>query len=153
MSAESYMRKVIALAKSGIMKAKGPFASLIVRDDKIIAEGYNEVTTSNDPTAHSEIQAIRQACKKIKNFKLNNCDLYCNSLPCTMCLSAIYWAGINKVYYGTSYEEAAAIDFDDKTIYNKILNSLGDEKLIQLLNAEALDVFKAWQEYPKKMKY
>ena len=114
-----FMKKAIELSIESVNKGGGPFGCVIVKDEEIVAEGSNKVTTTNDPSAHGEIVAIREACKKLKNFSLSGCELYSNCEPCPMCLSAIYWARIQKIYYANTREDAQKIDFDDSFIYSE----------------------------------
>ena len=117
---ENFMLRAIELSKKNIDNGGGPFGCVIVKDNMIIAEGYNQVTNSNDPTAHAEIVSIRKACKILKTFNLSEVELFTSCEPCPMCLSAIYWARINRVYYGNSRKDAALIDFDDEYIYKEL---------------------------------
>ncbi len=114
-----FMKKAIELSIKSVNTGGGPFGCVIVKDEKIISEGSNKVTSSNDPTAHGEIVAIREACKKINNFSLSGCELYSTCEPCPMCLSAIYWARIDKIYYANTRKDAQKIDFDDSLIYSE----------------------------------
>ena len=126
-----FMLRAIELSIQSAKTKGGPFGCVIVKNDKIIAEGYNQVTSNNDPTAHAEIVAIRNACKNEKNFFLKGCDLYSTCEPCPMCLSAIYWAHIENIYYANTRLDAKNIDFDDSFIYsemNKEINKLNIEK-------------------------
>jgi len=115
-----FMLRAIALSIESVKAGGGPFGSVIVKDDKIISEGFNKVTSTNDPTAHGEIVAIRDACKNLNNFDLKNCDLYTSCEPCPMCLSAIYWSRIDKIYYANTRDDAQKIDFDDSLIYSEL---------------------------------
>ena len=150
-----FMERAIELSIESVNIGGGPFGSIIVKDDKIIAEGSNEVTLINDPTAHGEIVAIRQACKSLNNFDLSGCELYSTCEPCPMCLSAIYWAHIDKIYYGNTRLDAAKIGFDDNYIYNELSKQLSQRKIpMQQLNQEdAIKVFKEWELKPDKNKY
>src|ERR1700761_2068275 len=118
---EKWMRAAIRLSRTK-MKAGfgGPFGAVVVRKGKVVGRGWNQVTSTNDPTAHAEVVAIRDACKRLKTFQLDDCDLYTSCEPCPMCLSAIYWARIPAVYYGNTRQDAAAIGFDDDFIYQQI---------------------------------
>ena len=129
---KKFMARAIELSINSANTIGGPFGSVIVKDDKIIAEGSNKVTSSNDPTAHGEIVAIREACKKLNNFSLNGCELYSTCEPCPMCLSAIYWARIDKIYYANTREDAQKIDFDDSFIYSEFNKSISESFLIIL---------------------
>ena len=152
---KKFMERAIELSIESLNIGGGPFGSVIVKDDKIIAEGSNEVTLINDPTAHGEIVAIRQACKNINNFDLSSCELYSTCEPCPMCLSAIYWAHINKIYYANTREDAQKIDFDDSLIYSEIQKNLKKRKIpmVQIMREEALKVFELWDKKADKVKY
>ena len=150
------MREAIRLSIENVESGKGgPFAAVIVKDGKIIASGVNEVTTSNDPTAHAEVVAIRKACLALNSFQLDGCEIYCSCEPCPMCLGAIYWARPAKIYFANTKEDAAAVDFDDKFIYDEIDLSHTERKLAiqQLLREEALLAFEKWKTSPLKTKY
>ena len=115
-----FLLRAIELSIKSIENQGGPFGSVIVKDGKIISEGFNKVTSTNDPTAHGEIVAIREACKNLNTFNLKGCDLYSSCEPCPMCLSAIYWSHIDKIFYANSREDAKNVDFDDSLIYTEI---------------------------------
>ena len=119
-SKNKFMLRAIELSISSANGTGGPFGCVIVKDDKIIAEGSNKVTFSNDPTAHAEIVAIREACKKLNTFNLSSCDLYASCEPCPMCLSGIYWSHIDNIFYANTREDAKKINFDDSLIYSEI---------------------------------
>jgi len=150
------MRAAIRLARTK-MRANcgGPFGAVVVRRGKIIARGWNCVTSANDPTAHAEVTAIRAACRKLKTFQLADCELYTSCEPCPMCLSAIYWARIRKVYYGNTRRDAARIQFDDDWIYREVGRPIARRKIAmrQLLRPEALLVFTEWEAKPDKIRY
>jgi len=150
-----FMRKAIALSNQSVDKGGGPFGAVIVKDGKIIASASNQVTTNNDPTAHAEIQAIRKACKKLNTFDLSGCQLYTSCEPCPMCLSAIYWARINKYYFANSKEDACKIGFDDDFIYSELDKPSGKRSIQQkqLLREEALAVFDKWEHKEDKVEY
>ena len=150
-----FMKRAIELSIKSVNNGGGPFGSVIVKGDKIIAEGSNKVTSNNDPTAHGEIVAIREACKKLNNFSLNQCELYSTCEPCPMCLSAIYWARIKKIYYGNTREDARKIDFDDSLIYTELQKSIDKRKIpmIQIMRNEALKAFELWDNKKDKIKY
>ena len=153
---EDFMREAIRLSIENVESGKGgPFAAVIVKDGKIIASGVNEVTSSNDPTAHAEVVAIRKACSTLNSFQLDGCEIYCSCEPCPMCLGAIYWARAAKIYFANTKEDAAAVDFDDKFIYDEIDLSHTGRKLTtqQLLREEALIAFEKWKTSSLKMKY
>jgi len=150
-----FMKRAIELSVESVNNGGGPFGSVIVKDDKIIAEGSNKVTSNNDPTAHGEIVAIRAACKKLNNFSLNECELYSTCEPCPMCLSAIYWARIEKIYYANTREDAQKIDFDDSLIYTELQKNIDKRKIsmIQMMRNEALKAFELWDKKKDKIKY
>jgi len=150
-----FMKRAIELSIESDNKNGGPFGSVIVKDKKIVAEGLNKVTFSNDPTAHGEIVAIREACKKLKNFNLSGCELYSTCEPCPMCLSAIYWARIDKVYYANTREDARKIDFDDSLIYSELNKKIDERKIhmTQMMREEALKTFELWNNKTDKIKY
>jgi guanine deaminase len=156
MSHDQFMRAAIALAEDGLRADHGgPFGCVIVRGGAIVARGSNRVTSTNDPTAHAEITAIREACKALDTFQLTDCELYTSCEPCPMCLSAIYWARIPVVYYGNTRADAAAIGFDDDFIYTQI--SLPPEqrtlRMIPLLRDEARHAFAEWHAKDDKVRY
>ena len=150
-----FMKKAIELSIESVNKNGGPFGSIIVKDNKIIAQGSNKVTSSNDPTAHGEIVAIREACKKLNTFNLVGCELYSTCEPCPMCLSAIYWARIEKIYYANTRKDAQKIDFDDSLIYSEFQKNIDKRKipLIQMMRKEALKAFELWDKKTDKVKY
>lgn len=133
----------------------GPFGAIIVKDNNIISKGNNLVTINNDPTAHAEIVAIRNACNYLNTFSLENCTLYTSCEPCPMCLSAIYWSRINKVYYANTRNDAASINFDDKEIYEEISKDISDRKIkmYQIPDTNAYDIFEKWKNNSNKINY
>ncbi len=144
---EKFMRRAIQLAKEGMNNdLGGPFGAVIVKNNSIIAEGNNNVTSKNDPTAHAEVVAIRKACEKLNSFQLDGCIIYTSCEPCPMCLGAIYWARPARVVYGCNRQDAANINFDDQFIYDELKVGMADRKIPfqQILQKEALIVFKAW---------
>ena len=149
------MKIAIELSIESVNKNGGPFGSVVVKDNKIIAKGSNKVTFSNDPTAHGEIVAIREACKKLNNFNLRGSELYSTCEPCPMCLSAIYWARIDKIYYANTREDARKIDFDDSLIYSEFKKNINKRKIsmIQMMRNEALKAFELWDKKKDKVKY
>ena len=149
------MNRAIELSIENINKGGGPFGGVVVKNNKIIAEGSNKVTLTNDPTAHGEIVAIRQACKKLNNFNLRGSELYSTCEPCPMCLSAIYWARIDKIYYANTRADAQKIDFDDSRIYSELLKDITKRKIpmIQIMRNEALKAFELWEKKTDKVKY
>jgi tRNA(Arg) A34 adenosine deaminase TadA len=151
-----FMRAAIRLSQTK-MRANcgGPFGAVVVRQGKIIARGWNRVTSTNDPTAHAEVTAIRSACRKLKTFHLDDCELYTSCEPCPMCLSAIYWARLKTVYYANTRADAARIQFDDDWIYREVARPMVRRKIPmhQVLRAEALRVFAEWEAKPDKVRY
>jgi guanine deaminase len=150
------MREAIRL--SGLMARKnkgGPFGAVVVHAGRIIGRGCNQVTSTNDPTAHAEIVAIRDACQRLKAFHLTDCTLYCSCEPCPMCLSAIYWARIPRVYFGNTRQDAARIAFDDESIYREIALPITKRsvRMKQLLRSEAQIAFHEWERNPNKVRY
>ena len=150
-----FMKRAIDLSIQNIKNNGGPFGCVIVKDNNIIAEGVNRVTFNNDPTAHAEIVAIRNACNKLNTFNLEGCELYSSCEPCPMCLSAIYWSHIDKVYYGNSRDDAAKIQFDDKFIYDELLLNMEERKIpiSQISRDEAIKAFNLWENEENKIKY
>ena len=150
-----FMLKAIDLSIKSAETIGGPFGCVIVKDNKIISEGSNKVTSTNDPTAHGEIVAIREACLKLNTFNLSGCELYSTCEPCPMCLSAIYWSHIDRVFYANTRDDAKNIDFDDTFIYSEINKKIEDRKIkmIQIHRDEALKAFKIWDEKTDKIKY
>ena len=155
MKNNNFMRRAIELSIQNIKDNGGPFGCVIVKKNKIIAEGINRVTFNNDPTAHAEIIAIRYACEKLNTFNLEECELYTSCEPCPMCLSAIYWSHINKIYYGNSRLDAAKIGFDDDFIYNELNKKLSSRKIPmkQINQSEAKKAFFDWEEKVDKIEY
>ena len=154
--AQKFMKKAIRISVVNVEKQKGgPFGAVVVKAGKIIARGSNQVTASNDPTAHAEVVAIRKACKALKTFQLTGCEIYTSCEPCPMCLGAIYWARPDKLFYANSKEDAAAINFDDRFIYEEIARPIAKRKLFtkQILRDEALEAFKKWSESTNKTEY
>ena len=150
-----FMQRAIELSIESINSGGGPFGSVIVKDEKIISEGMNRVTVDNDPTSHGEIVAIRNACKKLNTFNLSNCSLYSSCEPCPMCMSAIYWSRIGKVYYANTRDDAKKINFDDSLIYSEIPKKNEDKKIPikQMLRDEALKAFELWDKKTDKIEY
>jgi len=147
--------RAIELSIESAKSKGGPFGSVIVKNNEIIAEGFNKVTISNDPTAHGEIVAIRSACQKLNTFNLSGCDLYSSCEPCPMCLSAIYWSRIENIFYANTRIDAKNIDFDDSFIYSEINKNLENRKIKmhQMHRDEALEAFKIWKNKEDKIKY
>ena len=154
-SKKKFMLRAIELSVSSASTDGGPFGCVIVKDGKIVAEGNNKVTATNDPTAHGEIVAIREACRKLNTFNLLGCELYSSCEPCPMCLSAIYWSHINIVYYANNRDDAKKIDFDDSMIYSEINKKVSERKIkmYQMMRDEALEAFKIWNKKSDKIKY
>lgn len=150
-----FMREAIRLADESVARGGGPFGAVIVKDGEVIAGASNSVTLDNDPTAHAEVNAIRQACCQLGTFDLKGSVIYTSCEPCPMCLGAIYWAGIDRIYYANTREDAAAADFADGFIYDELGKSLEDRTLpiIPLLRDEALHTFRQWQEKTDKTVY
>ena len=152
----AHLRRAIALAVENVANGGGgPFAAVIVRDGEVVAEGANSVTTTNDPTAHGEINAIRNACKVLGSFSLAGCEIYSSCEPCPMCLAAIHWARIGAIYYGCGQTDAAKAGFDDAFLYDEFRKDSADRAIpsIQLLPSEAWEAFAAWQTAPAKVDY
>ena len=149
------MQRAIELSIESVNIGGGPFGCVVVKDDKIVAEGSNKVTLINDPTAHGEVVAIRQACKTLNNFNLSGCELYSTCEPCPMCLSAIQWSRINKIYYANTREDARKIDFDDSSIYSELQKNINERKIpmTQIMRNEALKAFELWDKKTDKVKY
>ena len=153
---KQFMREAIKLSIDSMRAGNGgPFGAVVVKDGKIIARGSNKVTSTNDPTAHAEVVAIREACKVLGVFQLTGCEIYTSCEPCPMCLGAIYWARPDKMYYANTKVDAAAIGFDDQFIYNEIELDIPKRKLAteQLLNDEALVAFQEWEQKSDKIDY
>lgn len=151
-----FMRQAIQLAAKGMnSNAGGPFGAVVVKNNEIIAQGHNMVTSTNDPTAHAEMVAIREACKKLNTFQLDDCDIYTSCEPCPMCLGAIYWARPRAVYYACTKEDAARIEFDDQFIYDELDLKIEERKIkfIPLLNEEGVKVFEQWDSKTDKTEY
>ena len=155
MTKEECMRRAIALSEENVKNGGGPFAAVIVKDGEIVAEGANRVTSDFDPTAHAEVSAIRAACKKLGTFILSGYEIYTSCEPCPMCLGAIYWSHLDKIYYGNNRQDAAKIDFDDDFIYQEIPLPLEKRRIPMenLLRGEALNCFKIWSEKTDKTEY
>ena len=154
-SNKNFMHRAIELSINSANNAGGPFGCVIVKNNKIIAEGSNKVTLTNDPTAHAEIVSIREACKKLKTFNLTGCDLYSSCEPCPMCLAAIYWSHIDNIFYANTRDDAKKINFDDSLIYSEFSKKIEDRKIPikQMLRDEALQAFKIWSKKTNKIEY
>lgn len=156
MSAENHMRRAIALSLEMMRSGKGgPFGAVVVKDDKIVAEGFNQVTSAKDPTAHAEVVAIRLACQALDTFDLSGCEIYTSCEPCPMCLSAIYWARLGKIYFANDREDAGAIGFRDDFLYHEIPLPLDQRAIptLPLLRAEGKAAFDEWALKPDKVIY
>jgi len=153
---EEFMRRAIALGIENVRSGKGgPFGAVVVKDGRVVAEGANRVTTTNDPTAHAEIVAIREACRVLGEFQLGGCDLYTTCEPCPMCLGAIYWARPARVFYACVAADAAAVGFDDAFIYDELKRLLPERRvpMQQLLREESLKIFSLWSSRENKTPY
>jgi len=151
-----FMARAIRLSIDNALSGQGgPFGAVIVKEGRIIAEGVNRVTALNDPTAHAEVSAIREACGKLKTFALQDCQIYTSCEPCPMCLGAIYWARLSRVYFGNLAADASRIGFDDSFIYREFSQPFPRRKIpmTQLMHEEAVKAFQAWAEHPKKTAY
>ena len=156
MTEQDFMRRAIAISAE-MMRALegGPFGAVVVKDGEIIAEGHNQVTSSNDPTAHAEVVAIREACRTLGRFSLEGCEIYTSCEPCPMCLSAIYWARLDRMYYANTREDAAKVGFDDDLIYDEVARPIEERQMpaTRLLGDEAFAVFREWETLPDKVPY
>ena len=153
---ENFMRRAVELSQWGMEHGfGGPFGAVIVKDGKIIGEGFNRVTSSKDPTAHAEIVAIRNASKNLRNFDLSGATIFTSCEPCPMCLAAIYWANIDEIYYANTKNDADSIGFRDDFIYDEFSKPIDkrNKKSHQILRSEALVVFQKWIEKTNKIKY
>lgn len=153
---EALMREAIRLSDEKMQAGYGgPFGAVIAKRGQIIATGYNQVTSHNDPTAHAEIVAIRSACATLKHFNLSGCEIFTSCEPCPMCLSAIYWARLDRIYYANTREDAAQIGFDDALIYQEVCMPVSERQIPahQILHAEALAAFRDWEKKTDKIQY
>ena len=151
---EKFINKAVELARKNVLAGKGgPFAALIVKDDKIISYGYNQVTLKKDPTLHAEIDAIRKAAKKLKTFDLSGCEIFSSCYPCPMCFSAIYWANIKKVYYSATKEVADKHGFKDNKIYNELKTKIKSIRFMEIKVKDSDLPFKEWKNKKDKIKY
>lgn len=153
---KQFIKRAIELSEKGMdSNAGGPFGAIVVKDGEIIAEGFNKVTSNNDPTAHAEVIAIRRACEKLGTFQLDGCVIYTSCEPCPMCLGAMYWARPKAVYYACTKEDAAKIGFDDQFIYEELDKNMDDRdiKFINLDREEGQRVFKKWEHKEGKVDY
>lgn len=150
-----FMDMAAKLSLDNIDNGGGPFGAVVVRDGEIIATGVNSVTNDNDPTAHAEVNAIRHACDKLQTFRLSGCVVYSSCEPCPMCLSALYWAGVAKIYFGNTKEDAEAIDFSDKFIYDELERPRSERRLptVKMDSRKTILAFEKWAADPNKTKY
>ncbi|HEV3510807.1 MAG TPA: nucleoside deaminase [Candidatus Sulfotelmatobacter sp.] len=151
-----FMARAIQLSIDNVISGNGgPFGAVVVRNGSIIAEGVNRVTATNDPTAHAEVIAIREACAKLGNFELKDCELYSSCEPCPMCLGACYWARLTRIYFGNSAADASRVGFDDSFIYRELVLEFGQRSIpmIPMMREQALAGFKAWQQKADKIQY
>ncbi len=151
-----FMRAAIRLALEKMRRGGGgPFGAVVVRRGRIVGRGWNRVTSTNDPTAHAEIVAIREACRRLKTFRLADCEIYASCEPCPMCLAAIYWARIAKIYYAGARRDAATAGFDDDLIFREMARPVSRRKIPmrQLLRSEAVKMFQEWRDKPDKIPY
>jgi tRNA(Arg) A34 adenosine deaminase TadA len=155
MAQNAFMERAIALALENVRAGGGPFGAVVVKDGKAVAEAANCVTLTKDPTAHAEMVAIREACEKLGSFQLADCELYSSCEPCPMCMGAIYWARLGRVYFAGTAADAAKAGFDDSFIYQEIQRPAAQRKIpmIQLMREESLAVFRAWEQKPDKIGY
>jgi guanine deaminase len=152
----AFMAQAIQLAIENVNSGRGgPFGAVVARNGEVIAEGANQVTSTKDPTAHAEVNAIRAACKKLGVFELPGCEIYTSCEPCPMCLGAIYWARLSQIYFASVAADAAKVGFDDSLIYREIAQPLSQRAIpmIQMMRQEALAAFRAWEEKPNKIVY
>jgi len=153
---EQFLREAIRLATQKMLAGEGgPFGAVVVRDGQIVGTGWNRVTTCNDPTAHAEVNAIRDACSRLRTFCLEGCELYSSCEPCPMCLAAVYWARLDRIYYAATRDDAAAAGFDDAHIYEDISKPIRDRSLAaeQLLRSEGIVSFDAWMKKEDRVPY
>ena len=152
---KKFMQLAIDLSIENVAQGGGPFGAVIVRNGEVIATGTNRVTESCDPTAHAEVSAIRAACAALGDFKLTGCTVYSSCEPCPMCLSALYWAGVERIFYGNTKQDAASINFDDSFIYDQLALDYTQRAIpcINIMREEALAGFKAWVEKVDKVLY
>lgn len=155
MTDKDFMSSAIEASLESVKNKGGPFGAVIVKDGKIIAKASNRVVLNNDPTAHAEINAIRAACEALKTFNLSGCTIYTSCEPCPMCLGAIYWARINKIFYANTRIDAKAIGFDDSLIYDELGKPISKRSIpmIQIMQQEAVKAFDAWKHKTEKIEY
>jgi guanine deaminase len=153
---KSFMARAIQLSMSNVQsRGGGPFGAVVVKGGEIVGEGANQVTLANDPTAHAEVVAIREACRKLGTFDLEGCEIYSSCEPCPMCLGAIYWARLSRIYFANGHEDASKIGFDDSMIYRELAQPVAGRKIpmVQMMRDEALAAFRAWENKPNKVEY
>ena len=152
---KAFMREAIRLATESVENGGGPFGAVVVKNGEIVAGAANSVTLDNDPTAHAEVNAIRKACRKLGTFNLSGCVVYTSCEPCPLCLGALYWAHIDRIYYGNSKKDAADIDFDDDFIYAELAKPyhMRNIPMIHMLGDEAITTFRRWTEKSDKTEY
>ena len=152
---QQFMQQAIDLSVENVKNGGGPFGAVIVKDGKVVATGVNRVTANNDPTAHAEVSAIRAACQQVHDSSLKGCTIYTSCEPCPMCLAAIYWAGIDRIYYGNTKEDAESINFGDKFIYEEIWRKPEERSIPtrMLMRDQALRAFRDWENKPDKVEY
>ncbi len=152
---KEFMQMAIDASIQNVKNGGGPFGAVIVRNGQVIATGVNRVTANNDPTAHAEVSAIRTACARLGTFHLQDCVIYTSCEPCPMCLSAIYWSGITRIYYGNTAQDADDIGFSDKFIYDELATPMSQRSIpVQnIMRDEALSAFRAWEEKEDKVEY
>lgn len=155
MTQQELMRRAISLSEQSVRNGGGPFGAVIARDGEIVAEGSNSVTLDLDPTAHAEVSTIRRACRKLGTFDLSGCEIYTSCEPCPMCLGAIYWAHLDRIYYACDRKDAAQIGFDDDFLYQEIplRNEERKKPILPLLREEGLQAFRMWEQKADKTAY
>jgi tRNA(Arg) A34 adenosine deaminase TadA len=153
---ELFMREAIRMSVESMRQGRGgPFGAVVVREGEILSRGWNAVTSTNDPTAHAEVMAMREACRQSGSFRLDGCDLYASCEPCPMCLAAAYWARVERIFFAANRQDAAHVGFDDEFLYREIPRPFAERTLLtsQGLREEALVAFKEWQAKPDKVPY
>ena len=150
-----FMRQAIDLSIENVRNGGGPFGAVIVRNGEVVATGVNNVVPHCDPTAHAEVSAIRKACQKVGDFKLDGCTIYTSCEPCPMCLSAIYWSGIERIFYGNTKQDAEDINFSDKFIYDELALPMTERRVpaVNIMREEALEAFRDWEDKTDKVEY
>ena len=152
---QAFMRRAIQLSRENVQRNGGPFGAVIVKDGRVVGEGFNRVTASNDPTAHAEVVAIRAACAHLNTFDLSGAEIFSSCEPCPMCLSAIYWARIGRIFFANTTADAAEIEFDDRFIYRELQKDPAERSvpMTQLMHDEALQAFRDWRDSTGKVRY